>query len=95
MSNKDDDFSDAGDDYSEAGDLSPKAERATLKLFTGDEDEADAPTTRKNERLPWWHFNIDFYSSDRKYSEVKHICETDPHKQIDLRPYMIVHPYVV
>ena len=84
-------WSDVG---SEVG--SPRGrQRETLKLFTGDEDEALAPINKKSERLPWWYFNSDFYSTDRKFEEVKQICEQYEHKHIDLRPYMIVHPYVV
>lgn len=74
---------------------SPVGKRETLKLFTGEEDEGLAPLKKKKDRLPWWYFNSDFYSSDRDYSEVKQICEQYEQKQIDLRPYMIVHPYVV
>lgn len=46
-------------------------QRETLKLFTGDEDETLAPIKKKADRLPWWYFNSDFYSTDRTYAEVK------------------------
>jgi len=29
--------------------------------------------TKKKHRLPWWVFNSDFYSTDRKFDEVKDI----------------------
>ena len=62
-------------------------------MFTGDKDTKDAPITKKV--LPWWYFNSDMYSTDRKYSEVSDIFETFAHKKVDLRPYMIEEPYVV
>lgn len=63
--------------WSEAGSEigSPKGQRETLKLFTGDEDEAIAPIKKKSDRLPWWYFNTDIYSTDRNYSEVKSLAE--------------------
>ena len=65
----------------------------TMKEFTGEKDMANAPPTKKV--LPWWLFNADLYSSDRKHEEVADIFETFGHKKVDLRPYMIEEPYVV
>ena len=64
-------------------------------MFTGVEDLKDAPMEEKSRRLPWYDFNSDFYSSDRKFEEVKGICKKYPYKVIDLRPYMVRYPYSV
>lgn len=69
--------------------------RETLKMFTGVEDLKDAPMGEKSRRLTWYDFNSNFYSSDRKFEEVKGICEKYPYKVIDLRPYMVRYPYSV
>ena len=65
----------------------------TMKEFTGEKDLDNAPPTKNV--LPWWMFNSDLYSSDRKYEEVADIFEMFGHKKVDLRPYMIEEPYVV
>ena len=82
------------DDASSTGEFL-KPSRDTLKLFTGVEDIKDAPMENKEQRLPWYVFNTDFYSTDRSYIEVKDICLKYHGKLIDLRPYMIRYPYSV
>ena len=62
-------------------------------VFTGDQDVEDFPASVNI--LDWWLFNNDIYSSDRTYQEVEQICQTNMHKLIDLRPYMIESPYVI
>ena len=64
-----------------------------MAQFTGDKDLKNAPHTKHV--LPWWLFNSDMYSTDRKYSEVADVFEVFAHKKVDLRPYMIEEPYVV
>ena len=45
--------------------------------------------------IDWREFTRDFLSNDLKMSKgVSHICETNPEKLIDLRPYMIENPEV-
>ena len=56
------------------------------------QDQAEIPFT--NETLPWHYFNCDFYSNDRKYSEVADIIEKNIDKLVDLRPYMIETPFL-
>ena len=43
--------------------------------------------------LDWRLFNTDMASTDRKYEEVKAICDNNQKKEIDLRPYMLEGPY--
>ena len=76
-----------------AGALEESKRTGTMKEFTGEKDMDNAPPTKRV--LPWWLFNTDLYSSDRKYEEVADIFETFGHKKVDLRPYMIEEPYVV
>jgi len=82
------------DEASSTGDFL-RPNRETLKLYTGVEDLKHAPMEKKKDRLPWYCFNTDFYSTDRSYSEVADICKKYPTKVIDLRPYMIRYPYSV
>ena len=76
-----------------AGALEESRRTGTMKEFTGEKDLDNAPPTKNV--LPWWMFNSDLYSSDRKYEEVADIFEMFGHKKVDLRPYMIEEPYVV
>ena len=49
-------------------------------------DLIDIPLT--NEELPYWHFNCDFYSQERKYEEVEDICKANKECMVDVRPYI-------
>lgn len=69
--------------------------KETLRKFTGEEDEKHAPRQTKEGQLPWWYFNSDFGSSDRKFKEIEETCKKYEDKKIDVRPYMIKNPYVV
>lgn len=51
------------------------------------------PVTRK--LVPWHHFNVDLWSTERNYKEVMDIGNRFPDKLIDLRPYMIELPFCV
>ena len=75
--------------------MSDAGHRDTLTLYTGEKDEEMAPMMKKKDRLPWWVFNSDFYSTDRSFAEVKDIVVKYSQQRIDLRPYMIWQPYVV
>jgi hypothetical protein len=48
--------------------------KEAMKQFTGDVDQLHAPLENEADRLPWTYFNSDFYSSDRKYEDVREIC---------------------
>lgn len=48
----------------------------TMMKFTGETDEIELPVTRKV--LPWYKFNVDFWSNQRSYSEVADICSRFP-----------------
>ena len=61
--------------------------------YTGERDYEIAP--RSQNLLHWHKFCSDFYSTERKFSEVADITNAFGHKLIDLRPYMIEYPYVV
>lgn len=67
--------------------------QSTMKKFTGDVDAITLPLTKK--LLGWDKFNIDLWSTQRKITEVKDICERFGHKLIDLRPYLNEEPYIV
>jgi CBS domain-containing protein len=45
--------------------------------------------------LDWWLFNSDIYSTERSIDEVSDIISWNQNKLVDLRPYMIEHPYTV
>lgn len=64
-----------------------------MELFTADLDVEAVPLC--NQVLPWESFNAPFYSQDRKYDEIKHLCEDNINERIDLRPYMIECPFQV
>jgi CBS domain-containing protein len=64
-----------------------------MQSFTGERDFQAAPQTGKI--LDWWLFNADMYSSDRNVMEVEAIMESNFHRLVDLRPYMIEDPYIV
>jgi CBS domain-containing protein len=66
---------------------------SNLTKFTGDGDYQSVPATVNV--LDWWHFNVDYWSSQRAFSEITDICARFGHKKIDLRPYMIEAPYIV
>lgn len=66
---------------------------ATLQKYTGETDELQLPLTKKI--LPWYKFNVDFWSNQRKYEEVAEICTRFSQRLVDLRPYMIEEPYIV
>ena len=44
--------------------------------------------------LRWEEFNTDLYSTQLSITEVVHIINQFPDERIDLRPYMILSPYV-
>lgn len=67
--------------------------KETINKYTGDADRVDIPFTK--EPLSWEHFNVDFWSSQRKWSEVAEIADQNPEQLIDLRPYMIEAPFKV
>lgn len=64
----------------------------TINRFTMLQDESEIPVT--NELLDWRLFNVDFYSSDRQYSEIERVVEENLDKMIDIRPYIIDTPYL-
>ena len=64
-----------------------------MEGYTGDKDYELAPKSK--ELLHWHLFCSDFYSTERKFSEVSEIANQFGHKYIDLRPYMIPDPYMV
>ena len=55
-------------------------------------DLIDIPLT--NEELPYWHFNCDFYSQERKYEEVEDICKANKECMVDVRPYIQETPFI-
>ena len=63
-----------------------------MNRFTMIQDESEIPVT--NEILDWRLFNVDFYSSDREYSEVEKVIEENLNKMIDIRPYIIDTPFL-
>jgi len=67
--------------------------KMTLEKYTGDRDRMEIPFTTN--LLEWEHFNVDFWSTERKFSEVQHIADQYPEETIDLRPYMIEAPFKV
>ena len=59
-----------------------------------DENEG-LPETPEDQWLDWRVFNEDFYSTAADAGSVKHIMEANPDEIIDLRPYMVVHPFTM
>ena len=53
------------------------------------------PETPKNEILDWRLFNENMYSVEPKDDLIKEIMEQNQGEYIDLRPYMIVHPFTI
>ena len=51
------------------------------------------PESQANDVLSWTHFTRDFHSLDKVVTpEIKDICQKQPDKLLDLRPYMIENP---
>jgi len=59
-----------------------------------DENEG-LPETPEADQLDWRVFNEDFYSSAADANSVKDIIAENPDELIDLRPYMVVHPFTM
>lgn len=65
----------------------------TLMKYTGEADTVELPITKNV--LPWYEFNVDFWSSHHTYEEIADDVKNFKDKLIDLRPYMIEQPFVV
>ena len=47
-------------------------------------------------QIPWQEFTRDFWSNDLPFdSELQRLCDLNPKKKLDFRPYMIPNPYTV
>ena len=64
-------------------------------ISTFDTTEGGYEPTPDDQLLHWKHFNPNFYSHEPNSDEVMDICDYYSNHQIDLRPYMWEHPFIV
>lgn len=55
-------------------------------------DTTELPISEKI--LDWREFNTNLYSTQHTFNEIIHLIKENRNERIDLRPYMIVEPFV-
>ena len=44
--------------------------------------------------IDWREFNTNLYSTQHTFNEIIHLIKENKNERIDLRPYMIIEPFV-